>query len=119
MADEYYFFPVPQEEQKKEKNKARELRKTLWWRQQLGKGECYYCRQKFKSEELTMDHVIPIARGGKSNKKNCVPCCKDCNNKKGYKTQAELTLDKMKETSEISDSNRDPEVEKEPKKKPD
>jgi 5-methylcytosine-specific restriction endonuclease McrA len=27
-----------------------------------------------------MDHVVPIARGGKTTKGNVVPCCKTCNN---------------------------------------
>ena len=44
-----------------------------------------------------MDHVIPVARGGKSNKKNCVPSCKDCNSKKGYKMSVELTMESMAE----------------------
>lgn len=43
-----------------------------------------------------MDHLIPIARGGKSNKNNCVPSCKDCNSKKGYKTRAEMALEELK-----------------------
>lgn len=51
-----------------------------------------------------MDHLIPIARGGKSNKKNCVTSCKDCNSKKGYKTRAELALDELKATSSTPDS---------------
>ena len=42
-----------------------------------------------------MDHLIPIARGGKSNKKNCVPSCKECNSKKGYKMSVELTMENM------------------------
>jgi len=29
-----------------------------------------------------MDHVVPIARGGKTTKGNVVPCCKTCNNQK-------------------------------------
>jgi 5-methylcytosine-specific restriction protein A len=29
-----------------------------------------------------MDHVVPLARGGRSTKGNLVPACKDCNNKK-------------------------------------
>lgn len=91
-----YFVPASAEHQKREKAKARELRQSQWWRQELGKGLCYYCEQKFKPEELTMDHVIPIARGGKSTKKNCVPCCKECNTKKGYKTTAEIAIENLK-----------------------
>lgn len=92
-----YFIPAPEAHQKKEKNKARELRNSSWWRQQLGKGICYHCEKTFKPEELTMDHLIPIVRGGTSDKKNCVTSCKDCNNKKGNKTRAELEIEKLQE----------------------
>ena len=50
----------------------------------MAKGVCYYCEQKVDPGELTMDHVVPLARGGKSTKGNLVPACKDCNNKKKY-----------------------------------
>lgn len=95
MTDTPYFTPADPEQQKREKNKARELRASAWWKGQLGKGVCYHCEQKFKPAELTMDHLIPIARGGKSDKKNCVPSCKDCNTKKGYKTRAEMAMEDL------------------------
>lgn len=91
-----YFTPASESHKKKEKEKARLLRQGSWWKQVLGKGTCYHCEKKFKSDELTMDHLIPIARGGKSDKKNCVPCCKECNSKKGYKTRAELAIEELK-----------------------
>lgn len=90
-----FFAPVSEQQRKIEKAKARELRQSSWWKQQVGKGVCYHCEQKFAPADLTMDHLIPIARGGKTNKKNCVPCCKDCNNKKAYKTRAELALEEL------------------------
>lgn len=96
MSDDSYFTPASESHKKIEKAKARELRVSVWWKQLVGKGICYHCEKKFKAEELTMDHLIPIARGGKSDKKNCVPSCKDCNTKKGYKTRAELAMDELK-----------------------
>lgn len=75
---------VSEEEIKREKAKARELRDSPWWKNKRGTGICYYCHQKFKPQELTMDHIVPIIRGGKSAKGNTVPCCKECNNKKKY-----------------------------------
>jgi 5-methylcytosine-specific restriction protein A len=90
-----YFAPASQDHQKREKNKARELRESQWWKQTRGKGMCYHCEQRFHPSELTMDHLIPIARGGKSDKKNCVPSCKDCNTKKGHQTRAEMALDEL------------------------
>ena len=65
-----------------EKSKARELRKTRWWQQKTASGTCWYCGQKVGYANLTMDHVIPLARGGRSTKDNLVPCCKECNTKK-------------------------------------
>lgn len=99
-----FFAPASPEHQKREKNKARELRASSWWKQQVGKGVCYHCGEKFKPSELTMDHLIAIVRGGKSDKKNCVPSCKDCNSKKGNKTRAELALEAL-ETSDSPDSD--------------
>ncbi len=83
------------EHRKIEKAKAFELKQSQWWRQQVGPGICHYCRAKFKSSNLTMDHVIPISRGGKSSKKNCVPACKTCNNEKKYKTTFDMALEKL------------------------
>lgn len=67
---------------KKERNKARQIRASQWWKRKRSSGICHYCRQQFNPKELTMDHVIPLARGGKSEKFNLVPCCKLCNTKK-------------------------------------
>ena len=99
-----YYVPVDPAILKKEKAKARELRASQWWRQEVGKGICYHCGKKFPAAELTMDHLIPIARGGKSNKKNCVPSCKDCNSKKGAKTRAEMALDSLSEAKKSEES---------------
>ena len=76
----------------KEKEKARQLRKSQWWQAKLNKGICHYCSEKFSKEELTMDHMLPIARGGKSTKGNLVVACKTCNNEKKYLTPVELIL---------------------------
>lgn len=68
----------------REKQKARELRKTPWWKKKLAEGICYYCGKTVPPDELTMDHKIPLSRGGMSEKINIVACCKECNNKKKY-----------------------------------
>ncbi|HEY2416429.1 MAG TPA: HNH endonuclease [Steroidobacteraceae bacterium] len=43
------------------------------------KGRCYYCQEKTK---LTLDHVIPLSKGGQHTKTNVVPACQPCNSKK-------------------------------------
>ena len=52
--------------------------------------ECAYCGVSSKS--LTVDHVIPLSRGGKSNFENCVAACKGCNAKKGDKLPSEIHM---------------------------
>lgn len=71
---------------KREREKARELRKTGWWKNLVAQGRCHYCEKKFKPSELTMDHVTPIARGGTSVKSNVVPACSACNRDKKLET---------------------------------
>ena len=79
------FFSVADEAHiRREKAKAAELRKSQWWKNRKGEGKCYYCRSKVHPNELTMDHVVPLSRGGLTKKTNVVTCCKECNNKKKY-----------------------------------
>ncbi|NLC82636.1 MAG: HNH endonuclease [Lentisphaerae bacterium] len=76
----------------REREKARALRKSAWWRQQLQKGVCHYCGRQVGADALTLDHVVPVARGGVSTKGNVVPACKACNSEKKYLTPAERIL---------------------------
>ena len=65
-----------------EKRKARELRASQWWKRRCAKGLCHYCGRPTPPADLTMDHIVPLARGGRTTKGNVAPCCKTCNNKK-------------------------------------
>ncbi len=81
---------IPDEaEIKKQRARARQLRASQWWKRKRAKGICHYCKKQFLPNDLTMDHIIPIARGGKSEKFNLVPCCKECNNQKKQLLPAE------------------------------
>ncbi len=91
-----FFIAASFEHQRREKTKARELRASPWWKNQLGKGICYHCGERFHPSALTMDHLIPVARGGFSKKGNVVPACKDCNTKKGYKTALDAAFEELK-----------------------
>jgi len=78
-----FFVPQATEEEiKRERSKARELRKSQWWKRKRSGGACYFCGRKVPPKELTMDHIVPLIRGGKSAKGNLVPACKECNSKK-------------------------------------
>lgn len=47
--------------------------------------QCQYCGCKPCREELTIDHVNPRSRGGRSTWENVVLACQDCNSRKGSK----------------------------------
>ncbi len=81
MTDPYNFF-IEEADLKRERRKARELRNSQWWKRKCARGLCFYCQRRVPARELTMDHIVPIARGGRSTKGNLVPACKDCNNQK-------------------------------------
>jgi len=84
----------------RERGKARILRHSTWWHNKLTVGICHYCHQKFASEDLTMDHIVPVSRGGKSNRGNVVPCCKTCNNRKKHLTPVEMILNQLSDTDD-------------------
>ena len=100
MADDWIDLDKDPKHVARERAKAKELRKSAWWRQQLAKGTCHYCGRTFPPEELTMDHVLPVARGGKSAKGNCVPCCKPCNSDKKFLTPAEIIMRELENQQE-------------------
>ncbi|GFO64210.1 HNH endonuclease [Geomonas paludis] len=81
---DYFIIEVSEEEVRREREKARELRRSQWWKNRVAKGVCHWCQGKFPPAELSMDHIVPVIRGGKSAKGNVVPCCKECNNKKKH-----------------------------------
>jgi 5-methylcytosine-specific restriction protein A len=94
---------VTDEEIRKEKLKAQSLRKTQWWKRKCSEGVCYFCGGRVPPKELTMEHIVPIIRGGKSSKGNVVPACKECNNKKKYLLPVEWEeyLKRLKEDPRI------------------
>jgi 5-methylcytosine-specific restriction endonuclease McrA len=80
----FFDLQISEEQVRKEREKARVLRKSQWWKNRLAKGRCHYCGTEIAPSELTMDHVVPIIRGGRSTRGNCVPACKECNNRKKH-----------------------------------
>jgi 5-methylcytosine-specific restriction endonuclease McrA len=95
---------------KRERQKAQKLRKSQWWLALLQKGLCHYCRETFPASRLTMDHVVPLARGGTSTPGNLVPACAKCNRDKKLGTPldeafAELRAEGSPEEKEDPESS--------------
>ena len=53
---------------------------------------CQYCGDRLFPSELTLDHVIPRSRGGKTGWTNIVTACRDCNSKKGDRLPSEVGM---------------------------
>jgi len=57
---------------------------------------CQYCAEQFPTSELTFDHVVPVAHGGRKDWENIVTCCINCNRQKGGRTPAEAGMRLLK-----------------------
>jgi len=53
---------------------------------------CQYCGSRPGTSELSIDHVLPRSRGGKSSWQNCVLACMDCNRRKANRLPDEAGL---------------------------
>lgn len=53
---------------------------------------CQYCGKKVSSSDLTVDHVIPISKGGRDYWENVVTACAKCNHKKGDQLPEDIDL---------------------------
>jgi 5-methylcytosine-specific restriction endonuclease McrA len=77
-----YYAPIDPGVLRRERARARELRATQWWKRRISAGVCHYCRRIVGPRALTMDHIVPLGRGGRSVRGNVVAACKTCNTKK-------------------------------------
>lgn len=107
MSSDYFEVTASKQEIAKEREKARELKKSGWWKEKLAAGICHYCEKKFKADELTMDHIVPVARGGKSTKGNVVPSCKGCNASKKLSTPVEDIFKQLEEEKKKRGENNE------------
>src|SRR6202795_16895 len=56
------------------------------------RNTCQFCARTLPASELTLDHVVPRSRGGRSSWENLVACCYKCNNSKGDRTPEEAGI---------------------------
>jgi len=57
---------------------------------------CQYCGVKFHGGDLTLDHVIPRARGGRNVWENLVACCHKDNHRKADRTPEEAGMELLR-----------------------
>ena len=57
---------------------------------------CQYCGAQFAPERLTIDHILPLSRGGRTGWENCVLACHRCNGRKANRTPKEAKMRLLK-----------------------
>ncbi|MEZ4743731.1 MAG: HNH endonuclease signature motif containing protein [Bdellovibrionota bacterium] len=86
-------FEITSEFIQQERSKAQALRKQIGGKTNLPGAFATIVKSRSK-KLLTMDHIVPVSRGGYSIKSNIVTACKDCNTAKKDLTAAEWMLEK-------------------------
>ena len=71
------------------RNEVKFCRKNIYLRD---RNLCQYCGHRYRTEELNLDHVIPVSRGGRSTWQNVVCSCIPCNKKKGNRLPEEAGM---------------------------
>lgn len=81
------------------RNVPNEIREAVLKRD---KYTCQYCGRKGEGVELEIDHIIPMTRGGKTDIRNLITACKECNRAKHNKL---LSADQLEEIAERINSS--------------
>jgi 5-methylcytosine-specific restriction enzyme A len=84
-----WWVPVDPATLKRERTRSRELRASQWWKRRIAAGICFYCSRCVGASALTMDHIVPLGRGGRGVRGNVVPACKLCNTQKKARVPVE------------------------------
>ncbi len=53
---------------------------------------CGYCGGHFADGDLTVEHILPVSRGGQHDWTNVVTACRSCNTRKGSRTPEEAHM---------------------------
>ncbi len=64
---------------KTQSGKKSRARRKLWVRD----PHCHYCKRKIRFEHATIDHKVPLSKGGRNHDENFLLACKTCNSIKG------------------------------------
>jgi len=56
---------------------------------------CAYCGHRFRTDDLTREHIVPTSRGGQDTWMNCITACRACNGRKGNRLPEESGMHPM------------------------
>ncbi len=56
------------------------------------RSQCQYCGVYCTAANVTIDHIVPRSRGGRTTWDNVVACCHGCNRRKGDRLPTEVNM---------------------------
>ena len=78
--------PIPIPAQQTKEIRSEDMSKRIVFPQEIrlkaynqSEGRCVYCGRFVPFEEMTIDHIVPLSKGGTNYEKNLQCCCKECN----------------------------------------
>lgn len=94
--DDYMNDPFCRKDNTRKKlQKMRRKQYTAYERELIyrkGDCKCYLCGKELMLSDMTLDHVVPLSKGGTDCLENIRPCCKECNTWKGNSLMQEFIM---------------------------
>ena len=78
-------------------------RKVAMWQG----GRCCYCMCLLKSSGVTMEHIVPVSKGGRDQKHNLAASCPECNFERGTEPHESFRYRKMQQIIEMIGKGHD------------
>lgn len=85
-------FPIPKVIRLLSKLVRQVTPRVTYTRKNIHVRDNYTCQYCGSTSNLTLDHVMPVSRGGKSTWENVVTACYPCNSRKGSRTPDEANM---------------------------
>lgn len=82
------YIDIRGRQRKSSSNRARILARDQY--------RCQYCGVRGTAFDLTMDHILPVSRGGVTSPENLAAACRECNQRKGNRTPEEARMPLLK-----------------------
>lgn len=81
--DDFMNDPLCKKDNTKKKLQKMKRRQYTAYERELvyrkGECKCYICGKDLLLSDMTLDHVVPLAKGGADCLDNLMPCCRECN----------------------------------------
>jgi len=86
---------IDERDYKKRRNKVRYGRRNMVL--DVDDYKCQYCGDVYDADQLEVDHLVPLEKGGTDEFENMATSCSSCNKKKGTTLTEDLTVEELEQ----------------------